>query len=129
MDNGFIHSLYTISPISDFGTKSTYMILNERACIGEPIGLLIFPSACTFTLSGRCARVKKVRVCVVYTYHTHTHTRARARAHAHTYIDIRRQRTLSSRLEYIFYYCSNLPSNEKRSSHEHHRKKSFPVIS
>lgn len=51
-----------VSQISDY---EKYMILNERACIGEPIGLLISPSACTFTLSGRCARVKKVRVCAI----------------------------------------------------------------
>lgn len=80
------------------------MILYERACIGEPIGLLISQSACTFTLSGRCARVKKVRVCAVYMPTS----------------------TNSLPFEIHFYYCSNLPSNEK-SFRERHRKKSFPV--
>lgn len=46
--------------------------LQARACIGIPIGLLISPSARTFTLSGRCARVKRsmsaVDIAYVYMY-------------------------------------------------------------
>lgn len=53
-------SLYTLLRFGFWYKK--YMILYERAYIGEPIGLLISPSARTFTLSGRCARVKKIRV-------------------------------------------------------------------
>lgn len=83
------------------------MILYERACIGEPIGLLISPSAYTFTLSGRCARVKKVRVCAVYT---------------RIYADV-------NELSVVWntFIIAQICRQMKNLFREHHRKKSFPV--